>query len=619
MLHRVVDGVLRTIRRLGGAWGRKNWEVALISARHRTGRGLNLPSFALLMALPAAACFGAGGTASAPIAQVVNNSGGNLYQVNIGNVTFTENLGTFGTCLIYYGGGCSTAFSTVAEGTNSIVVYQTATFSGASVGSLGPFSIGNSYAVNIRNVGGYCAELWQRLDSSGVFNSDTTRVLVGTTCGGSSSSLTLSVSNGGAGYGSVASSPSGISCYTPVPGNAYLVAPDCAENYVSGTKVALTATPASGSVFAGWSGACTGTGTCSVTMDTAKSVAATFSLVRFSTALTAIDYCVFGGGICFSPPAPVPAKLSTTITFNAPDVGKPGAVFVTAWVPVNALGTLGISAALNAQLSVTGTRDNPHLAGATNTVHVNHGPLVEMDSTGFVLVQLTSSGWQLVVNGQLIPYASGVLGEQLAAQTILQKDIDTTNLKGAQFCLGYGTSAEDMIAAGRIQVVAVIPDPNAASAATGSCLLTTMPVYRFFNNNAGGHFYTINEPEKDTVIQDYNWFRYEGIGFHASPLAQPGMLPVYRFFNNNAGGHFYTINEAEKDTVIRDYNWFRYEGIGFYASTVAQPGTLPLYRFFNNNAGGHFYTITEAEKDTVIQNYNWFRYEGIGFYAYPPQ
>ena len=40
---------------------------------------------------------------------------------------------------------------------------------------------------------------------------------------------------------------------------------------------------------------------------------------------------------------------------------------------------------------------------------------------------------------------------------------------------------------------------------------------------------------------------------------------MYRFFNNNAGGHFFTISESEKATVISNYNWFRYEGIGFYA------------------------------------------------------
>ena len=94
-----------------------------------------------------------------------------------------------------------------------------------------------------------------------------------------------------------------------------------------------------------------------------------------------------------------------------------------------------------------------------------------MDAGAFVLVQLTSSGWQLVSNGQLVPYASGVLGDQLAAQTILN-NTDATNLNGGQFCLGYGTSAEDMIAAGKVQVIATIPDPNPTGTATGTCLVS---------------------------------------------------------------------------------------------------------------------------------------------------
>ena len=402
----------------------------------------------------------------------------------------------------------------------------------------------------------------------------------------------LAVSKSGTGSGTVSSNPAGINCGAT-----------CSGYFPSGTAVTLTATPAAGSTFAGWSGACTGTGACTVTIDPAKSVTATFDIAPFVATTSAYI-------------TPAIATIITRITFNAPDVGKQGAVFVTAWVPVSALSTLGISVAANAQLSVTGIRDNSNLAGAPNDIHVPNETLAATDPNAFVLVQLTSSGWQLVTNGQLFPYASGVLGDQLAAQTILNST-DATNLTGGQFCLGYGASAEDMIAAGRVQVVAVIADPNATSAATGTCLLTSLPVFRFFNNNAGGHFYTINSAEKNAVVQNYNWFRYEGAGFNASPIAQTGLLPVYRFFNNNAGGHFYTINAAEKDAVIQNYSWFRYEGTGFYASPDQQPGMLPLYRFFNNNAGGHFYTINEAEKNTVIQNYNWFRYEGIGFYAYP--
>ena len=59
--------------------------------------------------------------------------------------------------------------------------------------------------------------------------------------------------------------PAGISCGS-----------DCSENYESGTTVRLTATPASGSVFDGWS-ACSGTGTCLVTMNSDKAVTAFFS------------------------------------------------------------------------------------------------------------------------------------------------------------------------------------------------------------------------------------------------------------------------------------------------------------------------------------------------------
>ena len=112
---------------------------------------------------------------TAPKAQVVNNSGDLLYQVNVGDVVFTEHLSDCGS-------GCSTGFIDVVEGTNDIVVYQSETSIGESLGSVGQFQKSNNYAVNIRNVDGYCAELWQRFDTSGTFNDDTTRVLIDTGC-----------------------------------------------------------------------------------------------------------------------------------------------------------------------------------------------------------------------------------------------------------------------------------------------------------------------------------------------------------------------------------------------------------------------------------------------------
>ena len=78
----------------------------------------------------------------------------------------------------------------------------------------------------------------------------------------------LTVTKTGNGSGTVTSSPAGISC-----------GPGCSADFISGTAVILTASPDAGSTFSGWSGDCIGTGACTVTMDTAKSVTATFSLL----------------------------------------------------------------------------------------------------------------------------------------------------------------------------------------------------------------------------------------------------------------------------------------------------------------------------------------------------
>jgi hypothetical protein len=81
-----------------------------------------------------------------------------------------------------------------------------------------------------------------------------------------STSYTLSVSKAGTGAGAVASNPAGINCGTV-----------CSANFASGSTVTLTATPTTGSTFSGWSGGCTGAGTCMLTMSTDKTVTATFA------------------------------------------------------------------------------------------------------------------------------------------------------------------------------------------------------------------------------------------------------------------------------------------------------------------------------------------------------
>jgi hypothetical protein len=52
---------------------------------------------------------------------------------------------------------------------------------------------------------------------------------------------------------------------------------DCSEIYTDSTAVTLSAAAAAGSSFDGWSGACSGTSECVLTMTEARQVTATFS------------------------------------------------------------------------------------------------------------------------------------------------------------------------------------------------------------------------------------------------------------------------------------------------------------------------------------------------------
>lgn len=114
-----------------------------------------------------------------------------------------------------------------------------------------------------------------RLAASGSYGVTTSAIL---TIGGvsdtfSATTLTtynLTVTPAGTGSGSVNSSPAGIACTTGSSAN-------CSAAFAGGSLVSLLPSAAGNSTFSGWSGACTGAAGCSVTMNSPKSVTATFT------------------------------------------------------------------------------------------------------------------------------------------------------------------------------------------------------------------------------------------------------------------------------------------------------------------------------------------------------
>ena len=127
---------------------------------------------------------------------------------------------------------------------------------------------------------------------------------------GGGTEFPLTIALGGNGMGTVTSSPAGIDC-----GAA------CSQQFPSGTMVTLTATPESGSTFAGWSGACVGTDACTVTVDAATTVTASFALPNSLIVVLAGD----GSGDVTSNPAGIDCGTqcshqyppNTTVTLTA--------------------------------------------------------------------------------------------------------------------------------------------------------------------------------------------------------------------------------------------------------------------------------------------------------------
>jgi uncharacterized repeat protein (TIGR02543 family) len=82
--------------------------------------------------------------------------------------------------------------------------------------------------------------------------------------------LSLIVTRGGNGAGTITSTPTGINC----PGT-------CTFVFQANQVVTLTAAAAGSSTFMGWGAPCSGTGDCVVTMDAAKTVTGTFTLKSY--------------------------------------------------------------------------------------------------------------------------------------------------------------------------------------------------------------------------------------------------------------------------------------------------------------------------------------------------
>ncbi|MFZ6031212.1 MAG: InlB B-repeat-containing protein [Chloroflexota bacterium] len=157
----------------------------------------------------------------------------------------------------------------------------------------------------------------------------------------------LNVEKIGSGDGTVTSVPAGIACGLT-----------CTAIYDANTVVTLEASAGGSSTFAGWAGACSGTGSCQVTMDAARSVTAIFSSPANPMLLVHKDGT--GGGVVTSDPAGIDCgatcaagfALGTPVTLTA--AANPDAAF-TGWSGEGCTGAGACVVTMDAVKNVTAT------------------------------------------------------------------------------------------------------------------------------------------------------------------------------------------------------------------------------------------------------------------------
>ena len=145
-----------------------------------------------------------------------------------------------------------------------------------------------------------------------------------------------------------------------------------------------------------------------------------------------------------------------------------------------------------------------------------------------------------------------------------------------------------------------------------------VPIFRFYSPVLLGHFYTADPAERDRVITRLaGIWDYEGVAYSAFNRQVPGTVPLYRFWSDAYGGHFYTADSGERDTVLSRWSdTWSYEGVAYYVYPAGANarGSVPVYRFWGPDVRHHFYTSSAAERDTVISRWpNVWSYESERF------
>jgi large repetitive protein len=318
--------------------------------------------------------------------------------------------------------------------------------------------------------------------------------------------LAFTLSAGVSGSGTVTSTPSGISCGST-----------CSASFGSGTQVTLNETPGNGWVFGGWSGACSGAGSCVVTMNASESVTASFLIAQGGLTRTFVSSSGADTNPC-TVAAPC-ASFAHAFTLTQPngiiaalDPGKYGPLTITYPVTINGNGWAAITApASGAGITINADIGNVILTGlevdggdaAYNGIVFNSGASLTVSNC---IVKDFISANSTTGNGIMIGPTSGTVDFTI---------VHTVTLNNASAGIHYLPASGSAAATGAIDHV--IASNNAIgmavdlSAASGGSAAVTIS-NSIANNNTSDGIVTASAMATVTVTADRDEISSNGTG-----------------------------------------------------------------------------------------------------------
>ena len=316
--------------------------------------------------------------------------------------------------------------------------------------------------------------------------------------------VTYALSVGVSGSGAVTSTPSGINCGST-----------CAASFASGTAVTLNETPASGWVFSVWSGACSGTGSCMVTMNSAASVSATFA--RATLTRTFVSSAGVDSNPCsIAAPCATFAVAYTAVQPNgiiaALDPGKYGPLTITYPVTING----------NGWAAITGTAQGNGItinAGSGNVILTG----LEIDGAGAAYNGIVfNSGTSLTVSNCIVKdfiSSNGTSGNGImiapTSGTVDFTIVNTVALNNGSAGVHYLPASGSATAIGAIDhliaannTIGIAVDLSAASGGSAAVTISNSVA----NNNTGDGIVTASAAGTVTVTADRDEISSNGTG-----------------------------------------------------------------------------------------------------------